>query len=481
MANKVIHNYIYNLLFQAVSFLIPLVTIPYLARVLGADGVGKYAYFYSIVYLFSQFITLGLQNYGNRCIAQCLNDKDKLNKTFSELFVMELACGSIVMTIYIIYGIIWSTDRIMTFCMIPILISSAFDVNWFLYGKEKFKLISIRGVVIKVLTALSFFLFIHQRSDVLLYAVIMTASFFLTNAIAWPIVYKEVKLVRVTYNSVKKHIGKNLVYFIPTIAVTVYRTLDKVMLGSLSNVTQVGLFENAEKIVSVLLSVIVALGTVMLPRISALVEEKDEKAIGNMMVKTFVFVSLLSSVFSYGVFAVSEDLVLWFLGDEFEGSVRMLQLLCLTIPFIGFANIVRTQILIPQGFDKPYVVSCVTGAIINLISNFILINPFGGVGAAISTILAEASVCVIQYIYCHNNVKIYLGKSHLQSFVFLQISGIIVLITLLFLKRMITIPHLQSLILLTLIGGLLYLLFIMVQLFILKDKNLMSLFKTIKK
>lgn len=470
--SKVVKNYFYNLTFQFINLLIPLLTVPYLARVLGAEGIGSFSYYYSIATLFSQFIILGMGNYGNRCIAKCLGDKDQLSLTFSELFYMEVGIGSIVMFAYLFFALFLSRDLLLSLCLIPVLFSSWFDVNWYLYGREKFKVISLRGIVVKIVTTALIFLFVKERSDVVIYTLIMAGSIFLTQAIAWPLVLKEVCFVKVKTINILKHIKPNLVLFIPIVAVSVYRTISKILLGSLTTVTEVGYFENAEKLVSAVLSIIVALGTVMLPRITALFEEKNDAAISTLMSKTFVYTTFMSAIFCFGVFSVSDDLVLWFLGEEFRNSIPILQLLCLTIPFISFTNIIRTQILIPRSLDKPFVISCIAGAVVNLLANLIFIRLWGGKGAAFSTLLAELTVFVVQYYYCKEVMSNYLGKDHLRTLICLYVDAILMVAALILLDPFVELSHFKTLLVKTVIGAMIYSFLVLLHIKVFGDKIL---------
>ena len=479
--SKVVKNYIYNLTFQFINLLIPLLTVPYLARVLGAEGIGSFSYYYSIAYLFSQFIILGMENYGNRCIAKCLGQKDQLSLTFSELFYMEVGIGSIVMFAYSFFVLFISKDVTLSICLIPVLFSSWFDVNWYLYGRENFKVISLRGIFVKIVTTALIFLLVKDRSDVVEYTLIMAGSIFLTQVIAWPLVLKEVNFVKVKSINVLKHIKPNLVLFIPVVAVSVYRTISKILLGSLTTVTEVGYFENAEKLVSAVLSIIVALGTVMLPRMTALFEEKNDAAISSLMSKTCVYTTFMSAIFCFGVFSVSEDLVLWFLGEEFRNSIQILQLLCLTMPFICFANVIRTQILIPRSLDKPFVISCIAGAVVNLVANVFFIRLWGGNGAAFSTLLAELTVFVVQYYYCKEVMANYLGKEHLKTLVSMYLYAVVMTVVLMMVDPYLELSHFNALLVKSIIGALIYSFLVLLHIRVFGDKILedfaFSLFK----
>lgn len=477
--SKVIQNYIYNLSFQFINLLIPLSTVPYLSRILGAEGIGSYSYYYSIAILFSQLIVLGMGNYGNRCIAKCLDDKKRLSVTFTELFYLQFIIGIFVVSGYVGFALFLADDTQIALCFLLVLLSSLFDTNWYLYGRENFKIISIRGIVIKILTTASIFLFVKKESDVLIYALIMAGSIFLTQIIAWPIILQEITFVKIQFSNVFKHIKPNLILFIPIVAVSVYRTISKIMLGSFTTVTEVGYFENAEKIVSVLLSIIVALGTVMLPRMTALIETKDETAISSLMNKTFVYISFISGVFCFGLFAIAEDLVLWFLGDGFQGSVKILRLLCLTIPFICFANMIRTQILIPRSFDKPYVISCIVGAIINLISNLIFIKMWNGSGAAFSTLLAEITVFLVQLGYCKNVLANHLYGKHVKMLCHVYLYGVVMAFVLMIIRPLVELSGFNLLITQIIIGGIIYIILLILHLYIVKTDMLCDFLQTI--
>lgn len=396
MSNKVAKNYIYNLIYQVIVLIIPLITTPYLSRILGVEGIGIYSYNYSIAYYFSLFIMLGINNYGNRSIAKCLNKKEKEDAIFWEIYAMQFIMGVLVLSIYLIYTYAFSTNRLISLCYIPFLISYMLDINWLFFGQENFKIVLLRNIIIKILTALCIFIFVKNQSDLIKYILIMSIEALLSQIIMWRIVLKEKTLKKTKVSNIFKHLKPNLILFVPVIAVSIYRTMDKIMLGSMSNMFQVGYYENSEKIVSILLTFITALGTVMLPRMSALYETNSNEQIDKLIEASFVFISLISSAVSFGVASIATNLTVVYFGREYFDSGRILQMLCITIPFISYANIIRMQILVPQGKDKEYVVSCCMGAIVNFVLNSYLIPKYQAIGATIGTIVAEATVTFVQ-------------------------------------------------------------------------------------
>ena len=396
MNNKIAKNYLYNLIYQVAVLIIPIITAPYLARILGAEGIGIYSYNYSIAYYFCLAVMLGINNYGNRSIAKCLGDKKQIDKTFSEIYSLQLFLGITVLIAYLAYSMFWCRDSLTALCYVPFILSYALDVNWLFFGQENFKIILFRNLIIKVLTASLIFGLIKTSSDVHTYIMIMSGGALLSQIIIWPIVLKQHRFSVPAVRDILKHLRPILILFIPVIAVSIYRTMDKIMLGTMANMTQVGYYENAEKIISILLSFITALGTVMLPRMAALFERNDQEQIKKMIGSSFAFVSLAASVIAFGVAAISDNFVVIYYGNNYFASGIILKLLCITIPFISYANIVRMQILIPQGKDRAYVISCFTGAVVNLIVNALLIPSYQAVGAALGTICAELCVLLVQ-------------------------------------------------------------------------------------
>ena len=421
MKTKVAKNYIYNVIYQMLTLIIPLITAPYLSRVLGAKGIGIYSYNYSIAYYFGLFIMLGVNNYGNRMIAKCLVDKEKINKTFSEVYFLQFILGIVFLIIYLLYSFFLCQEKIVVLCYIPFVISYALDVNWFYFGQEKFKIILLRNVVVKLLTTIMIFCLVKKTSDVMIYILIMSFGALLSQVLIWVLIFKDFKLKKVNLNNLCFHFKNNVILFIPVIAVSVYRIMDKIMLGSLSNMIQVGYYESAEKIISILLSFITALGTVMLPRMSVLFEKNDKKQINKMINNSFIFISIITSIISFGIASISSDFVYLFYGSNYMPCALVLQLLCITVPFISYANIVRMQILIPQCKDKAYVISCFVGAVTNLIFNLFFIPKFQSVGAAIGTIVSEIVVMVIQTFNARNDIHI---KEDIKVIVTIWLSGL---------------------------------------------------------
>ena len=398
------YNFILNSIYQIIAILIPLVTTPYLSRSLGANGIGEYSYSFAIANYFVLFIMLGLNNYGSRSIARARDEKENCDKIFWEIYEMQLFIGLIVFLIYILFYV-FIFNSIIVMILIGYVLSAILDVNWFFIGKEEFKIIVIRNILVKILTVISIFVFINNDEDVVIYATIMSISLLISNLILWPYIIKNVKIHKVVVKNVLKHIKPNLVLFIPVISVSIYKYMDKIMLGSMSSTVEVGYYENSEKIIQIPMAFIVALSNVMLPKMSNLAQKKDGQY-GIYIYKSILFSIMLVVPMTMGIMAVANEFVPLFFGKEFDKCILLFKILLPSCLFIAFANVLRTQFLIPQNREKTYIISVILGAIINMVLNAILIPYLASVGAAIATLAAECIVCIVQAVSVRRELPI---------------------------------------------------------------------------
>jgi len=395
--NSVKKNFSYNIIYQLLTLILPLITAPYISRTLGAECQGIFSYTYSIATYFVLFSMLGINNYGNRTIAKNRDNIDDISKKFCILHKMQLISTIVSVLLFIMYVFLFGKQyKIYFFVQLIYVFSTVFDVNWFFFGLEKFKLTVTRNIIVKLLSILLIFIFVKSSEDLLIYVIIMASSSFLSNIFLWPYILKNIKFSKVPFKDILIHIKPNLVLFIPVIAVSLYKIMDKIMLGNMFSMDAVGFYENAEKIINIPLSFITALGTVMLPRISNLVSLKEDNKILNYINKSMEFVSFISVAFMFGLITIGKNFAVVFFGSDFAQTGLIIQLLAPTLVFISCANVIRTQFLIPRERDKIYIVSVFIGAFINFTINFLLIPRYGSSGAAIGTICAEFVVMYYQ-------------------------------------------------------------------------------------
>lgn len=405
---KIAYNFIYNTAYQILTILIPLVTTPYLSRVLQAEGIGKYSYAYSVANYFVLFSMMGVNNYGNRSVAKVRDDKTIMSHTFWSIYILQLFTSIVFSVIYMIYAVLFSNSK-MAVIMILFVISAGFDINWLFWGLEEFKITVTRNVIVKLGTTVCLFLFVKNSSDVYLYGVIMVMGILMSQAVLWPFVTKRIdaqEIHNICIADIMRHIMPNLKLFISIIAVSIYKIMDKIMLGNMVGEIEVGYYESADKVITIPICIVTSLGTVMLPRMANLMAKGDDnEGLNNIILKSILFATFLTAPISIGIMSIAKEFVPLFYGKEFEPCVRLFYILLPSCIFVAIANVIRTQYLIPGGFDKIYILSCIAGAVINLAINSLLIPRFASAGAAFGTLTAELCVLLYQLACTRKQIK----------------------------------------------------------------------------
>lgn len=295
-------NFIYNIAYQILVLILPLITAPYLSRVIGGDSIGVYSYTQAFASYFVLLSLLGVENYGNREIARVRDDDEKKRRTFWEVFSIQFVLTIIMTTSFVAYVLIASPEyKTIYLLQLFYVVSSAFNINWYFWGVEKFKLTVIRNTFIKLLTTVSIFVFVKSQNDLWLYTLIISLGMLLSNIVVWPFLFKEVTYTAITWQGIRRHIKPDLVLFIPVIAVSLYNVMDKIMLGYFSTYSEVGYYTYAEKIVQVPVTVIIALGTVMMPHVTNLIAKGNEKECRELFDKAMMFVLFMGFAFTFGM------------------------------------------------------------------------------------------------------------------------------------------------------------------------------------
>lgn len=389
-------NYIYNVLYEILIIVLPLITSPYISRVLGPENIGIYTYQYSIVSYFVMFARLGIVNYGSRTVAAAKSDEER-SKVFSNTFAIQGTLAFFTTVLYIGYVVFGDLEySTMGLIMLLYLLTAALDVNWFFFGIEQFRITVVRNTVIKLISTALLFMLVKQPDDLNIYGIILGGSNLLGQLATWPYVGKYIKIVKPEIREVRRHFYPIVVLFVPQIAVSLYKMMDKIMIGALCSKSQLGYYEYASMIVNLPLGFITSLGTVMIPRISSLMKDGDNKTSQIYTHNSILFATGLSIAFAFGLSGIAPVFVPFYFGDEFWPTTELLIGLAVTLPFLAWANVVRTQYLIPAKRDKEYIASLFSGAGINIVINMLLIPRYQAWGAVIGTIAAEVTVCITQ-------------------------------------------------------------------------------------
>jgi len=393
-------NALYNVAYRVFSVFLPLVTAPYLSRVVGTEGVGLYSYAWNISHMFVLAGLLGLESYGTRAIARVKDDTAALHRTFSEIWKMQLLVSGLVLLGWLVYVFgIAGQEKPIALHLTMMSLSCLVNLDWCLMGLDQFKPIALKNTAIKLLAAAAVFLFIRGPQDLWIYGFAWSLATLLGCLSCWTTLRGKVRVVPVSRKATLAHFKPCAVLFVSVLAISIFRSMDKVMVGALSTMEQNGYYENAEKIIFCLSGFITAIGTVMLPKVSAMFKRGEADRVRTHLDTSMQIVMCMVCALSFGVAAVAIDFAPLFFGADFAYSGVLMIPLSFTLIGMGFANVVRTQWILPQGKDHIFVISVIAGAVINLILNALLIPPFGAAGAIVGTLAAEFCLPAVHWLY----------------------------------------------------------------------------------
>ena len=371
-------NYAYNLSYQILAILVPLVTTPYISRVLGAEQIGTYSYTSSIVSYFGMVAALGTVSYGQREIAACQKDEKGRGQLFYELFLLRLLTAGIALAAYIVFLSVAETYRILYLIQLCTVASWILDISWFFQGMENFRVTVVRNSCVKILSVVLILLFVREESDLWIYTLIVCGTTLAGNLTMWP----------------SRHLRGSMELFIPMIGIQVYTVLDQTMLGMMTDTTQVGYYSQAQKIVKLVSTVLYALTAVLMPRMSAVLAEGDRKLADRYYKRTIDFSVLLILPMFAGTILIADYLIPVFLGEGYEESILLLMILSLLYVTQGIGQIAGT-ILVCLKRQNRYTAAVTAGAVLNLCANALLIPVCGAAGAAAASVAAELCVELI--------------------------------------------------------------------------------------
>lgn len=394
---KIFENYLYSVTYELLRLLAPLITVPYVSRVLGATGVGIYNYTQSIATYFVLLGAVGTTLYGQREIAYVQDDVKERSAIFWQITIFRFMS---VFVWCIVYFWLFGNNALYSIeykILLIEVVATAFDISWFFMGMEKFRLTVIRNTIIKIAGIMLVFIFVKEADDIPLYTFCMVVPILVGNVSLWFALPKYLTKVKLSCREILRHIKPVLILFIPQLAVEVYVVLDKTMLGVLcSNIVEVGFYSSASKIVKLCLAVITSLGTVMLPAMSYAFAKNQTDVIVNGIKKSFRFMFLIGFAILFGLNGIATNFVPIFFGAGYDSVISLIIIISPILIIIGISNVIGKQYLLPTNQQKLYTLSVITGAIVNGVLNFVLIPTHGAVGASIATVFAEISVTGIQ-------------------------------------------------------------------------------------
>ncbi len=395
-------NYILSLISQTVTVLSPLIVTPFVARRLLADNIGIFSFTESVVFIFGLFALLGSHTYGQREIAYCQGNKRQQLQIFAEVFLASGITTTVVLAGYIIFAAIQRQYQLIYFIQIAELIAFHWNITWFYQGKEDFKTLLYRNMLVKALYIILIFLFIRNTGDLPVYVILRVGTFLLGNmTLLFPVVYQCFKEnIRVSAGVLLPHIRKMIPLFLPQIAIQIYTVLDKTMIGVITRSPyQNGCYEEAMKVIRVLMNFVGAAAGVLMPRIASLHASGNQEEIKSKLDKGCQFICFVSLPMVAGVTVVAPVFMPLFLGNGFHDAAGLLQILGILLFLIGLSGLFGNGTLLACGKEKQYTCCIICGAIVNFVLNCILISAMLAKGAAIASVAAEA-VVTITMLYC---------------------------------------------------------------------------------
>ena len=425
---KVIKNYLYNVVYQILVLLVPLITVPYISRVLGPELVGINSYTNSWMTFFMLVGQMGIALYGNREVAYHRENPIERSKIFWGIELLQVITITCALIAYLGAVILFSTTFKKYFLLQSFwIIAAGVDVSWYFMGVENFQRIVFRNMLVKLASVALIFLVVKGNNDLGKYIALLGLSNLVGNLTLWPYLKDEIKWVPIRTWHPFRHFYPALLLFVPTITTQVYLVVNRLMLGRMSTQSQLGQFQYTDQIIKVILAVVTASGQVMLPHIANKFSKGDVKGIRDSLYNSFDFITAIAIPMMFGIMAIAKQYAPWFLGKQFNDAGILMMIEAPVILFIGWSNVTGTQYLMPINRTKEYTVSVTVGAVINVIANLFLIALWGARGATLATDISEFAVAAVQLVYIRQTIS--RRKLFGQMWKYLLSGGIMFIIT----------------------------------------------------
>ena len=427
--SSLVRNMLFNCIYKGVYLLFPILTIPYLSRVILPEGIGKVDFSISIVNYFLIFASLGIPQYGIREIAKSKSDLECLSKNFSEIYLINFFSTTVTVALYylMIFSLPYFADKIALFSIMGIvLILNIFNVDWFYQGMEQYGYIAVRSIIVKIISLTLIFVFVKRPEDYIIYAALYVFGISCNNIFNMLKLRKFIILF-IHGLEIRRHIKTITILLSTQLAITLYINLDITMLGIISGDKAVGIFTSASKLCKLIVLTITSVSVVLLPRISKLLTENNRAKINITISNMFDLLLFVSLPITIGIILLSEDIVLSFFGPDFFEAALTLRILASLIIILSIGNLFGMQVLMAFGKEKHMLVSVIAGFFINFILNMILIPTFSEKGAAIASLITEIGVLCIQCYMALQYIQLRISKTDLLSLFWSNLSVICIL------------------------------------------------------
>lgn len=418
-------NYLYNLLYGFASFIFPLITTPYISRKLSVAAIGEYSFTFSLASYFTLIAVFGCHIQGQREIAYKHDDLDECTKVFLDNIYIKSFMTILAFGMYIIVCLLAKEHLGLLLIQGIAILAALFDISWFFQGMEEFRLSLLRNLIVKIAGTVLIFLYVKEERDLWIYALCYPLSTLLGNLSLWFCLPKY--LVRIQYKPYfnKTYFKAAFELFIPILSSQIYFFTDRVMMGFMLEATEeIGYYEQAQKIMRVLMTVPDSIGVVLLPRMSYLFEEKAYDKVNTILRKAVVAILGLTCPMTIGMFVIISDFIPFFLGRGYEKTVLLLSVLSPILILSGVCNVLGKGVLIPMGEHNKATVATMAGAFVNILLNVLLIRKYLSIGAAIASVIAEILVFAIHFFYAKTYISFhFLRKKFVRYFIMASVMG----------------------------------------------------------
>ena len=406
--HSVKYNFIMNFLLTATQFIFPLITFPYVSRVLQASGNGKVTFVASVANYFMMVASLGIPTYGVRACARVRDDKDKLTKTIQELFIINCVVTVLVTITYValIYAVPrFLEDKTLFYINGINIVLNMFGMNWVYQALEQYDYITFRSIAFKLISIVLMFLLVHQQNDYVIYGAITVFAAVGSYVLNFVRIKRFISFRLVGDYNFKQHLKPIFTLFAQSVAVSIYTNLDTVMLGFMKTDADVGYYHAAVKIKGLLLSLVTSLGNVLLPRMSYFVKNKMMNDFKKYMVKALNFELLMALSLTLYFVLYSAESINFLAGQGYEGAILAMQIITVAVIPNGLTGILGVQVLTSLEKEKYVLYSVVVGAVSDFLLNLLMIPAYGAAGAALATTIAEFLVLFVQIYYTKDLLK----------------------------------------------------------------------------
>lgn len=409
MSKSLVKNSFFNVIYQLLNVLFPLVTAPYIARILLPDNVGKVAIAQNWAQYFIVFAALGIPTYAIREIAKSKHNKAELNHTFTELFSINFISTTISVVAYLITIFSFNNFRqnIMLYLAVGLgILFNYITIDWLYQGLEDYGYIAIRSFIVKLLSLLALLILVRSKNDYVLYALISACAIGCNNI--FNILHLSQIGVKFNFNhlSFSHHIKPIIIFFTNSITVKLYTLINVTLLGILSTDAAAAFYTNSDKVVRLIVATISAIGGVLLPRFSVYAQRGEKEKCADVASKVFHILFFLFVPTCLGLILMSKEIVLILFGSQYTASIPTLQIMSLLLLSLGFNGLFGT-ILLAFGHERENLLCPIAGALTCLIFNFALIPTLAQNGAAIACVVAESVVTGVAVFFSSRIIKLH--------------------------------------------------------------------------